>query len=439
MKKKSILVEEIRKEIEQIPMIDTHEHIRKQSDLRREGVNLFTSLKYSILFPDFISAGMLPEQWESNSIDPKDDWEKIRPFIDSVQTTAYFTTLMIAYKDLFGFEDREITNDNWRQLSQLITEAYQKDDLYEFVLQKLNVKKVLIDVIEDPGSLELPGSSNTFIPTLAIDPLIFARSQKFFIANPKMSPRWFHPNPLANLLKKWNVSYETFDEYLALIDLAFEKLRNVGGVAIKFRFAYFRDMDVQPVSKAEAEKIFYLEEKDLTKEQVKKLEDYLIISIIQKATENKIPIQVHSGLFGSCGSDPRNGHPFQLINLFIEYPKTKFILFHGSYPFTGEMATLVKGFPNVFLDICWLYFLHNNLQKYLTEWLALIPCNKIFLGGDSECIERSYAAITVIKNCIAEVLADYVENDIYTKNMALNVARKILNENAQVLYKIYTI
>ena len=81
MDNKHKLAEEIKREIDQIPVIDTHEHIRNQEDLKREGVSLFTSLKYSIVWPDFISAGMPSEQWETNSENPEDDWKKIRPFI----------------------------------------------------------------------------------------------------------------------------------------------------------------------------------------------------------------------------------------------------------------------------------------------------------------------------------------------------------------------
>lgn len=430
-------MDDLRKEVDQIRIIDTHEHIRKQADISREGVSLFTSLKYSILWPDFISAGMPPKQWESHNVSPQDGWNRIQPFINSVQTTGYFTTLMIAYRDLFGFEDKDITDNNWRRLSDSISEAYQRPDLYSSVIKKLNVEKMLIDVIEDPGSLEMPDSADVYVPTFAIDPLIFVKSHRFYVANPTFSPQWFNPNPLDNLLKKWKVSYETFEEYLALIDLAFDKLKKAGGVAIKFRFAYARGMEVQHVEKGAAEKVFYTDDAKVTREQARLLEDYLIRLIIQKATVNKIPIQVHSGLFGNCGNDPRKGHPFQLINLFTEYPDAKFILFHGSYPFTGEMTTLVKGFPNVYLDICWTpWILYNNLQKYLSEWLAMIPCNKIMVGGDSECIERFYAAMTVAKHCIVDVLTDYVARDVFTRRTAINVAKKLLRENAESIYKL---
>ncbi len=437
MRNNSNLVEEIKMEMDQVPIIDTHEHIRKKEDLSREGVSLFTSLKYSILWPDFISAGMPPEQWETNSENLDDAWNKLRPFIDSVQTTSYFRTLMVAYRDLFDFKEEEVNDNNWKQLSDSITEGYKNKDLYKSVFNKLNVEKVLFDVIENPGSLDMPSKLQVFIPTLAIDPLIFVKSQKFFIANPIHNPSWFSADPLGNLLKNWDISYETFDEYLKIIELAFTKLKDAGGVAIKFRFSYFRDMVVQEIDKSEAKKIFNTREESLTKEDVRKIEDYLIKEIIKISTKNDIPIQVHTGLFGNCANDPRKGHPYQLINLFTEFPDTKFILFHGSYPFTGELATVVKAFPNVYLDICWTsWILNNNLPKYLSEWLALIPSNKIMLGGDSECIERAYCSIKLSKHYLAEALADYIERDIYSKKMAINVAKRILRDNAKTIYKV---
>lgn len=434
------LVEEMKSEINEIPIIDGHEHIRKQINLTTEGVNLFTSLKYSIGWIDLISAGMPPKQWATNSADPKDDWEKIKPYMDSVQTTGCFTTLMSAYRDLYDFQDREITEENWEKLSHKISEAYQRKDWYEFVLKKkLNIEKILVDVLEDPGSLEMPGSLDLFIPTLAMDPFLRVRSNKFYCGDSVFNPGggWFPSDPLGNLLEKWGVFFETFDEYLKLIDLAFEKLRGKKGAAIKFRFAYVRDMTISQVVKSQAEKIFYMDEEEITRQQAKQLEDYIVGVIIRKAIENNFPIQVHTGAPGDMGNFPQRGNPLQLTNLFLEYPRAKFILFHGSYPWTGEMAVLVKGYPNVYLDICWLpWLLHDTLKKYLSEWLVLIPSNKIMVAGDCETVERCYSAMSVAKNCFAQVLADYIEDGYYTKRMAINIAKKVFRENCQNIYHV---
>ncbi|MCY1719450.1 amidohydrolase family protein [Prolixibacteraceae bacterium Z1-6] len=56
----------------------------------------------------------------------------------------------------------------------------------------------------------------------------------------------------------------------------------------------------------------------------------------------------------------------------------KFILFHGAYPFGGELASLAKNFRNVYIDLCWLYIISPTYsRRYLHEWLETIPANKI--------------------------------------------------------------
>ena len=62
--------------------------------------------------------------------------------------------------------------------------------------------------------------------------------------------------------------------------------------------------------------------------------------------------------------------------------------------------------------------------------------NKIMVGGDSESIERVYAAMTIAKNCVAEVLADYIERGTYNKRMAVNIIKKMFRENAQAVYQL---
>ena len=71
-----------------------------------------------------------------------------------------------------------------------------------------------------------------------------------------------------------------------------------------------------------------------------------------------------------------------LVNLFIEYREAKFDLFHGGYPYTGELLALAKNFPNVYLDLCWLHIISPTAAVcMLHEAIETVPVNKIFAFG----------------------------------------------------------
>jgi predicted TIM-barrel fold metal-dependent hydrolase len=190
-------------------------------------------------------------------------------------------------------------------------------------------------------------------------------------------------------------------------------------------------------SKSDAQKIFTKTDDEITVAEARRLEDYIIRVIIEKAIDYDLPIQVHTGIFGTLGPPFELGDPFQLMELFRDYPQAKFILFHGAYPWTGKAGILAKGYPNVYLDMCWLaYLIGDPLKNYLAEWLSLIPCNKIMMGSDTMYIEAFYDAHTNSKRFVAEVLADKIESGYYSKQTALDAARRIFRENASELYNI---
>jgi hypothetical protein len=430
------LTEELKGEMDKIRMYDTHEHIRRRTDLLAEGGNLFTSLKYSLVCMDFLSAGMSPDYWTNNS-NQEENWNRMKPYIKNVKTANYYRTLFqITYKDLYGFDHEELNDDNWRELSDKIHKAYTKEDFYASVFKKMNVEVALLDPFWDPGYVA--EDNNLFLPAPGMDPFIFVRSGKTRVSNPGgFNIPWWNENPLRHLLKKWGIGYETFDDFLGLIDMAFNKLKQDNGVGIKFRVGYSRYLSVDRVSKPEAEKIFYIDEDEITPPQIKRLEDFIIRSIIQKAIEYRVPIQIHTGLQGTLGGHPQYSDPLQLTNIFRDYPQAQFIIFHGSYPWASEAAVLAKGYPNVYLELCWLsWLLEDAAKQYMKEWLAMVPVSKIFMGGDSETIDRAYTAITLAKKLLAEVLADKIEAGHYSKSTAVDIAKMIFNENPKSMYKL---
>ena len=125
-------------------------------------------------------------------------------------------------------------------------------------------------------------------------------------------------------------------------------------------------------------------------------------------------------------------------NLFKDYQKVDFVLFHGGYPYINEVGVLAKYHPNVFLDACWLSDISiTGYKKALSEWLEIVPSNKIFAwGGDQMLIEHSYASLLLAKDLIADVLVDKINSGYFNQKVALSVMKKILGQNAINLFKL---
>ena len=156
--------------------------------------------------------------------------------------------------------------------------------------------------------------------------------------------------------------------------------------------------------------------------------------IIDKSIEYDLPVQIHTG-YGP--NDIEFGKPSNLNNLFIRYPKAKFILFHGGYPWTGEFVALGKRFNNVYLDLVWLPQISREESiQTLDEMLDCVPFNKIFWGGDCHFIEESAGSLEIARDVVASVCARRIARGLMTEDMAQTIAKRIFRDNAIEIFKL---
>ncbi|NIM45433.1 MAG: amidohydrolase family protein, partial [Nitrososphaeria archaeon] len=113
-------------------------------------------------------------------------------------------------------------------------------------------------------------------------------------------------------------------------------------------------------------------------EEAKPLQDYVVHTMIQLAEKHGYPVQIHTGLHEGNENILENSNPLLLTNLFMEYRKVKFDIFHAGYPYFRELATLAKNFQNVYPDLCWIHVVSPSAARtILAEWLDTVPSNKI--------------------------------------------------------------
>ena len=152
--------------------------------------------------------------------------------------------------------------------------------------------------------------------------------------------------------------------------------------------------------------------------------------------KRNLPIQIHTGSFEGNENILSNSNPELLTNLFMEYKEARFDIFHGGWPYTGELGAIAKIFPNVYIDMCWMHILSpTRSQTALSHWLDEVPANKILgFGGDYLFVEGVYGHSVIARKNVAKVLASKVNDGVYTLDQAKKYAQWLLRDNALQLF-----
>jgi hypothetical protein len=241
---------------------------------------------------------------------------------------------------------------------------------------------------------------------------------------------------LLKLMNQEALITKSLDDYVKIIDSVMTIFKRNGAVCIKNVLAYNRSLDFEDVDYSDAKKIFN-KKAPLNEQEKKQLQDFIFHHIIRQSIKLDLPVQIHTGYLAGLSNRIDNGHPMKLVNLFIKYPRAKFILFHGGYPWTGDFVTLGKQFRNVYLDIVWLPQISKTTAiRTLHEMLDAVPYNKIMWGGDVNRIDDAVGSLELGKEVVATVLSERVEKGWMDEDLAFDIAKSIFHDNAIELYHL---
>lgn len=408
--------------IDNMTVVDTHEHLMSPLKLKQK-----TSLDFMLLLQhysadDIKSAGMSAQTFAmllKDSLAIKEKWQILKPYWEASLNTAYNRVAILAADKLFGIND--INESTVVSLSEKISKAYQTDWINQVIIEKCKIDYLIQD--NDDRSF----GNERFRYVVRFDNFISINSKQRIIS----------------IAKQQNISIETLDDFVNALENAFNAAKKNGIVGIKTALAYSRILFYEKVNKERAQKVFDTlmnapKRNNLSFTDIKLLQDYMMHRVLDIAKANNMPVVIHTGLHAGNGNIIENSNPTHLVNLFKEYPGVNFVLYHGSYPYGGELATLAKNFVNVYIDMCWLYVISPSYsERYLHEWLETVPASKIMgFGGDYQNVENVYGHLLLAKQVISRVLIDKVKDGYLSESEAKNIARMILHDNAVKLYKL---
>ncbi len=418
------LTNDILAAIRKLPVVDSHEHLIPESERLRQKVDFFT-LAGHYAINDVISAG-LPEEAQQLVRDEEAPmtkrWDAFEPYWEHARFTGYGQALRIAIRDVYGFP--EISGASLPRINEAIR-AWNKPGLYDAVLRKKGgIRYAIVDDYWNPAPVK--PETDLFVPARKFDQYIMPSG----------------PKSLAQLEQLTGIAVTSLAGLKQAMEKSFEQSLAIGMVTVKSTVAYARELGFAEVSEADASRDFErmaggkveMPEGFRARRErpFRKLEDHLFHHLCRLAEEHGMPFQIHTGILAGNGAFIHNTRPVGLTNLFYLYPRVKFDLLHISYPYTGELASMAKLFPNVHIDFTWAHIISPGVsRRALHEFLDTVPVNKIFgFGGDYRYPELSYAHLVMARGNIARVLAERVEDGIFSEAEALRVARLLLHDNA---------
>ena len=118
------------------------------------------------------------------------------------------------------------------------------------------------------------------------------------------------------------------------------------------------------------------------------------------------------------------------------FPKVRFDLFHAEYPYSRMLGMLGKHYPNVWLNMAWMYVISMAASRQvLSEWIDLVPGYRILgFGSDVHFPELIYGHLEMARSCVADVLAIKVGGDFLSEEEVFNLSQKMFRDNGMELY-----
>lgn len=405
-----------------IPAIDTHDHLQPFEILpgrvetgRGHGLNLaglWRNSYYTWFNPltAWKPGGSFGEWWGK----AKNDFVNAR-------ATSFYRYQLPAFQDLYGIDFDTITDAQAADLDERIFQNYQNQKwLYQVVTERANIELMFND------------------PYWARFKFTTAYPFEVMVFNVTTLVRGFHSTEFSS---PWDSPYrfaadngleiKSLDDYLVVIERLFQKAKTSGAVCLKTTLAYQRTLAFDKIPVETAARIFGRPRNQLTDQEVKAFEDFIMWRLVELSAKHELPFQIHTGQARIQGSNP-----MLLVDLIEANPKTKFILFHGGFPWIGETGViLMRHASHVWIDSVWLPTLsYTAAKRAYHEWLEIMPSDRIMWGADCHHAEGIYGATEFTRRCVAEVLAEKVERGDLREEHALRIGRQIMRDNALALF-----
>lgn len=333
-------------------------------------------------------------------------------FFSGLRGGSYLHWLEASLKALYGI-DEALSEKSWDRFDAAIRRAHTSPGHHLTLLQSAcGYERVVNDSYWEPGSDE--GHKGFFTPALRVNMFFFGYSREAQDHNGH--------NPFE--YNGWDAGM-SFSDYIDAVEALVRKKASEGCVALKSALAYDRGLDFQQTTHTEASRAYM--NPRATAQDIKSFQDFLFYRLCALAAQLKLVFQNHTGL-----GRLRSSSALHLRQAIEDHPETHFSLFHGSYPWTGDLAGLIHHSPNVSADLCWLPLISPSVcARLLEELVEAGGIRRILWGCDTWTGEESFGALLAFRSVLASVFAGLVSKGVLSLREARDGIRRILSDNAR--------
>lgn len=346
-------------------------------------------------------------------------WQRLKGVLAQARNVSYWRHNLVAYRELFGLEDEELTDANWAAVDEAIRARTAEPGWYRHVtVERCNLRTQVKNI-----------------------PWFEDWEPEYFTAVLRMERALdlWRPDARAALEEHLGVAITDLTSCRDAIAALVAQYQARGAVGIKLAHAYRRTLHSEPVSAVAASAIFdrAMRGKRLRPAEIKRFEDHVIFFLAGLCTETGLIFDIHTGVQGNWGRVPESD-PIGLIPLIHAHPRTRFNLYHAGYPYARELGMLGKHAPNVWLNMAWMYVVTMaGSRQLLSEWLDLVPGFRVLgFGSDVRWPELILGHLVMARECLADVLAEKVRRDFLSADAALDLASMLMRENAVDFYAL---
>lgn len=403
------LEQDLYAEICKIPILDPHSHINPHSPAAK---NLDEILGYHYYTELAHSAGMNKGLLETN---PRDRVRNILSFLGAIDNTVQYSWFLDIARTFLGFPQPQKASAD--ELWNAAEKAMSQPDWENQVLKKSNIEKVfLTNDFHDP----LEGfDTKRYVPCLRTDDLVF------HLDKPEVRQR---------LAKATGIEVGDATTVRKAIGSLFDHFTKRGAKACAISLPpdfiprAVVDNQLKPGDASASPGIFWM-----LAEHCKefKLPFDLMIGVNRKVYRD--------GVYQGQDLFDQRTSLIQYQELFNAFPDVKFCISVLSSGQNQELVSYSWIFPNVYTSGHWWY---SNIPAYIEQdlraRLQAVPKNKqLGYYSDMYKLEFGLPKYNMYRRILAKVLADdFVRPKVYTEPQAIQLARLLLRENVQQIFKV---
>ena len=403
--------------IDDIRIIDTHEHMGKQDAWEGQKPDILHELFGNYVRADFISAGAsqeaVTELFNEHNPDVEARFNPLHEAWDAIRLTGYGRASRIVAETFFDIDD--INAGRLAAAQARLPERWAPLDRLRILKETGGLHHIQTDDFCWPC---VPDSSGPDFFLYDLSWASFCRGTPDF----------------EKLHQETGVEVkdlDTLDEAMAAL---FDRYAPCA-IAVKAQHAYSRTLRWQERSDQEATRALdraLSAAAERSVEETNCLGDWCWARGVELSIRHNLPFKLHTGYYAGNDRMPvdfiRAGN---LCALLKKYPQARFVLMHISYPYEAEVLALAKHYRNVWVDLCWAWAIDPHASaEFVRRFLHAAPANKLFgFGGDSSRPRTSVAYAIQARKWLGRALQAEVDASEMTEQQAMDVARLLLQKN----------